>query len=58
MVGHYVIGLPLTLLLGFGLGLGVVGIWWGLCAGLIAVAVALLWRFHWLSAGTLRPLES
>jgi MATE family multidrug resistance protein len=58
MVGHYAIGLPLTLLLGFGLGLGVVGIWWGLCAGLIAVAVALLWRFHWLSAGTLRPLES
>ncbi|MBZ4420446.1 MATE family efflux transporter [Myxococcus sp. RHSTA-1-4] len=58
MVGHYAIGLPLTLLLGFGLGLGVVGIWWGLCAGLIAVAVALLWRFHRLSAGTLRPLEA
>jgi MATE family multidrug resistance protein len=58
MVGHYAIGLPLTLLLGFKLGLGVVGIWWGLCAGLIAVAVALLWRFHRLSAGTLRPLEA
>jgi MATE family multidrug resistance protein len=58
MVGHYAIGLPLTLLLGFKLGLGVVGIWWGLCAGLIAVAVALLWRFHRLSSGTLRPLEA
>ncbi|NPC86404.1 MATE family efflux transporter, partial [Pyxidicoccus fallax] len=58
MLGHYAIGLPLTLLLGFGLKLGVVGIWWGLCAGLIAVAVALLWRFHRLSAGTLRPLEA
>ncbi|MFP2909127.1 MATE family efflux transporter [Pyxidicoccus sp. 3LFB2] len=58
IVGHYAIGLPLTLLLGFKLGLGVLGIWWGLCAGLIAVAVALLWRFHRLSAGTLRPLEA
>nr|BDT38227.1 MATE family efflux transporter [Myxococcus sp. MH1] len=58
MVGHYAIGLPLTLLLGFKLGLGVVGIWWGLCAGLIAVALSLLWRFNRISAGTLRPLES
>ncbi len=58
MVGHYAIGLPLSLLLGFGLKLGIVGIWWGLCAGLIAVALALLWRFHRLSAGTLRPLEA
>ena len=58
MVGHYAIGLPLSLLLGFGLNLGIVGIWWGLCAGLISVALALLWRFHRLSAGTLRPLEA
>jgi MATE family multidrug resistance protein len=58
MVGHYAIGLPLSLLLGFGLKQGIVGIWWGLCAGLICVAVALLWRFHRLSAGTLRPLEA
>jgi len=58
MVGHYAIGLPLSLLLGFGLKQGIVGIWWGLCAGLISVAVALLWRFHRLSAGTLRPIEA
>ncbi|WP_224244895.1 MATE family efflux transporter [Hyalangium gracile] len=58
MVGHYAIGLPLSLLLGFGLKLGIVGIWWGLCAGLIAVALALVWRFHRMSAGTLRPLEA
>jgi multidrug resistance protein, MATE family len=58
MVGHYAIGLPLSLLLGFGLKLGILGIWWGLCAGLIAVAFALLWRFHRLSTGTLRPLEA
>src|SRR5262249_36890657 len=30
VVGHYLVGLPLSLWLGFGLGLGVVGIWWGL----------------------------
>jgi MATE family multidrug resistance protein len=58
MVGHYGIGLPLSLLLGFGLKQGIVGIWWGLCAGLVSVAVALLWRFHRMSAGTLRPLEA
>lgn len=58
MVGHYGVGLPLALVLGFGMKLGVVGIWWGLCAGLTAVALALLWRFHRLSAGTLRPLEA
>lgn len=58
MVGHYAIGLPLSLLLGFGLNQGIIGIWWGLCAGLVAVAVALLWRFHRLSSNTLRPLEA
>ncbi|ABF87208.1 putative multidrug resistance protein NorM [Myxococcus xanthus DK 1622] len=58
MVGHYAIGLPVTLLLAFKLGLGVVGIWWGLCAGLISVAVALVWRFNRMSAGTLRPVEA
>jgi MATE family multidrug resistance protein len=58
MVGHYAIGLPLSLVLGFGLKLGILGIWWGLCAGLISVALALLWRFHRLSSGTLRPLEA
>ncbi|HYH98921.1 MATE family efflux transporter [Hyalangium sp.] len=58
MVGHYAIGLPLSLVLGFGLKLGLLGIWWGLCAGLISVAFALLWRFHRMSAGTLRPLEA
>ena len=58
MVGHYAIGLPLSLVLGFGLKLGIVGIWWGLCAGLTSVALALLWRFHRQSAGTLRPLEA
>ncbi|AKJ08166.1 MATE family multidrug resistance protein [Archangium gephyra] len=58
LVGHYLVGLPLALLLGFGLKLGVVGIWWGLCAGLTAVALALFWRFERQSAGTFQPLEA
>jgi multidrug resistance protein, MATE family len=58
MVGHYGVGLPVALLLGFGLKLGVVGLWWGLCAGLTAVALALFWRFERQSAGTLQPLEA
>lgn len=57
MVGHYLVGLPLTLLLGFHLGQGITGIWWGLCLGLTVVAAALLWRFLRLSARPIRALE-
>jgi len=56
LVGHWVIGLPVALLLGFTARWGVRGIWWGLAAGLSAVAVALLWRFLRLSAEEIRPL--
>jgi len=45
VVGHWLVGFPLALLLGFRLGLGAPGLWWGLLAGLAVVAVALLWRF-------------
>src|SRR5262245_13192695 len=38
MVGHYAIGLPIALVLGVWLDGGVQGIWWGLSAGLTAVA--------------------
>ncbi|ADO68607.1 MATE family efflux transporter [Stigmatella aurantiaca] len=58
MVAHYGVGLPVSLWLGFGMGMGVVGIWWGLSAGLICVAFSLVWRFHRLSSGVLRPLEA
>ena len=53
LVGHYVIGIPVGLALGLGLGWGAVGLWWGLAAGLTAVALALVARFHRL---TLRPI--
>ncbi len=42
LIGHYPIGLALGLLLCFPAGLGVVGMWGGLAAGLISVAVILL----------------
>jgi len=58
MVGHWLVGLPVALLLGFGLSLGVRGLWWGLCAGLTVVATGLLLRFLRISRGTIRPLAA
>jgi MATE family multidrug resistance protein len=57
VVGHYAIGLPIAVTLGLVLGRGVTGLWWGLCAGLTAVAVALLSRFLHLSSREIAPLE-
>lgn len=52
MVGHWVIGLPIAWLLGINGSLGVVGLWWGLSAGLTAVGVALVVRFGRSTRGT------
>jgi MATE family multidrug resistance protein len=38
VLGFWILGLPVSLWLGFGLGLGPAGLWWGLVIGLIAVA--------------------
>lgn len=43
LVGFWVLGLPLGLWFGYGLGGGPAGLWWGLVVGLFTVAVALLW---------------
>ncbi len=45
VAGHWLIGLPLGLLLGFTLNQGIFGIWLGLATGLTLVAVALLWTW-------------
>ena len=42
LVGHWFVGLPTGYALCFALGLGVVGLWWGLSIGLIICGVALL----------------
>lgn len=46
VVGHYGIGLTISLSLGFGAGLGAPGLWWGLSAGLTATALYLVRRFR------------
>ena len=43
LVGHWILGLPIGYALCFRWGWGVVGLWVGLCIGLVAVAVVLLW---------------
>ena len=42
LAGHWFIGLPIGYVLCFSVGLGVVGLWWGLSAGLMICGVALL----------------
>lgn len=44
LAGFWLGGIPLSLLLGLGLGMGPVGLWWGLAAGLALVALILLAR--------------
>ena len=57
LVGHYAVGLPVAVELGIVQGHGVIGLWWGLCAGLTAVALALFSRFLWISSREIAPLE-
>lgn len=47
---HWGVGLPLAILFGLVMGRGVVGLWWGLSAGLLVVATALLLRFWRISS--------
>ncbi|MGE0786009.1 MAG: MATE family efflux transporter [Sandaracinaceae bacterium] len=49
LIGHYAIGVPLGVWLAFGVGMGATGLWWGLSAGLTAVALGLSARFYALS---------
>ena len=46
MVSYWGIGLAAAYGLGFGLGLGPVGVWWGLVLGLTTASVLLSVRFH------------
>ena len=54
LAGHYAIGIPIGAALAFGAGWGAVGLWWGLSAGLTAVAVLLTVRFWMLSRRAIR----
>ncbi len=55
LVGFYAVGLPLSYVLAFEVGLGLVGIWWGLAAGLGGVAIMLV---VWVSRTYRKPLAS
>ena len=44
VVGFWCVGMPVSLWLGFGLGYGAEGLWWGLVVGLVIVAVFLILR--------------
>lgn len=54
LVGFYVIGLPLAYGLAFPGGMGLVGIWWGIAAGIGGVAVMLC---AWVYRTSERPLD-
>ena len=49
LIGYWIIGLPLGILLCFGRGLGAPGLWIGLSAGLIAIGLVLT-AFWWRTA--------
>jgi len=54
IVGFWCIGLPISWLLGFKLGYGPEGLWWGVVAGLGAVAMILMIRLAWKFHGDIR----
>jgi MATE family multidrug resistance protein len=56
MAGHWALGFPAAVLLGFTAGLGVTGLWWGFVLGLSAVGAALLVRFLRVSSREIVPL--
>ncbi len=56
IVGHWCIGLPIAYWLGVRGPYGVVGLWWGLSAGLTVVAVTLVTRFNRSTRGEIARL--
>jgi MATE family multidrug resistance protein len=56
IAGFWTFGIPVSLLLAFPAGLGPVGLWWGLVAGLAGVAGVLLWRVQVGLGGELQRL--
>lgn len=57
LVGYWLIGLPVSLYLGFRTGAGPIGLWWGFVAGLSSVALFLSLRVAALFHGELRRLH-
>jgi MATE family multidrug resistance protein len=55
LFGHYLIALPVAIILAFGYDLGASGLWWGLSTGLTVVAGLLMVRFFRLSSRPIAP---
>jgi MATE family multidrug resistance protein len=54
VLGFWLVGLPVSAALGFATAAGPRGLWWGLTAGLVLVALVLLWRARRRLAGDVR----
>jgi multidrug resistance protein, MATE family len=54
-ISYWVIGLPVSYILGFTLGMAQVGVWLGLVVGLLFAAGLLMWRFWGRSVNIARP---
>jgi MATE family multidrug resistance protein len=57
ILGFWAVGLPLGLFLAFRVGMGPAGLWWGLVAGLAAVAAVLLVRLSMRFGGPLTRVQ-
>jgi MATE family multidrug resistance protein len=57
ILGFWLLGLPVSLLLAFSLGYGATGLWWGLVLGLVIVAGFLLARVRWKLRQPLRRVQ-
>jgi Na+-driven multidrug efflux pump len=57
LIGYWVIALPISLWLGMSAGYGPRGLWWGLTAGLVVVALVLLVRVRVRLWGPLERLH-
>jgi MATE family multidrug resistance protein len=53
VVVHWGVGLPIGWYLAFRLGMGAPGLWFGLTAGLVVIAISLMARFAILTRGTI-----
>jgi MATE family multidrug resistance protein len=56
ILGFWLVGLPVSWVLGLHVGLGPEGVWWGLTSGLVVVAVFLVLRVRARLAGQVRRL--
>jgi len=57
ILGFWLVGLPTSLVLGFRLGFGPQGLWWGLVAGLVSVAAFLLLRVAFKLRGSIERVN-